>query len=38
MRDAYADTLQQAIEKNDTDIVRNIRSNMRIVDAMPDYK
>lgn len=37
MKDAYADTLQQAIEKNDTDIVRHIRSNIRIVDAMPAY-
>lgn len=37
MKDAYAYTLQQAIEKNDTDIARHIRSNMRIVDAMPAY-
>lgn len=37
MKDAYADTLQQAIEKNDTDIVGHIRSNMRIVDSMPAY-
>ncbi|MGN1148663.1 MAG: phosphotransferase [Lachnospiraceae bacterium] len=37
MKDAYADTLRQAIEKNDTDIAGHIRSNMRIVEAMPDY-
>ncbi|MGN0316071.1 MAG: phosphotransferase [Fusicatenibacter sp.] len=36
-KDAYADTLQRAIEKNDTDIVRHIRSNMRIADTMPVY-
>ncbi len=37
MKAAYADTLQQAIEKNDMDIANHIRSNMRIVAAMPDY-
>ena len=37
MKDAYAATLQQAIEKNDTDIIMHIRSNMRIVNAMPAY-
>lgn len=37
MKDAYADTLQQAIENNDTDIAMHIRSNMRIATAMPVY-
>lgn len=37
MKEAYDGTLQQAIEKNDTDIVSHIRSNMKIIDAMPDY-
>lgn len=37
MKDIYARTLQQAIEKNDKEIERNIRLNMRIADAMPDY-
>ena len=37
MRDAYAKTLQQAIERNDVAIADYIRSNMRIVDAMPAY-
>lgn len=38
MRDAYTDTLQRAIEKNDMEIADHIRTNMRIVDAMPDYQ
>ena len=38
MKDSYAGTLQQAIEQNDTDIVKHIRSNMRIVAAMPAYQ
>lgn len=38
MKEAYAYTLQQAIENNDTNIAAQIRSNMRIVDAMPAYK
>lgn len=37
MKDAYAATLQQAIEKKDADIESHIRSNMRIVEAMPVY-
>ena len=37
MKDAYASTLQQAIEKNETDIAGHIRSNMRIIDTMPAY-
>ena len=37
MKDIYADTLKQALEKNDTAIANRIRSNMRIVDAMPAY-
>ena len=37
MKETYAATLQQAMEKNDTDIASRIRSNMRIVDAMPAY-
>lgn len=37
MKDAYAGILQQAIEKNDTDIAMNIRSNMKITEAMPSY-
>ena len=35
MKDAYMRTLQQAVENNDTEIAERIRSNMRIVDAMP---
>ena len=38
MKGAYVSTLQQAMENNDTEIAKNIRSNMRIIDAMPDYQ
>lgn len=37
MKDTYEATLQQALEKNDTEIAQRIRSNMRIIDTMPDY-
>ncbi|MGN0165522.1 MAG: phosphotransferase [Lachnospiraceae bacterium] len=37
MKYSYVDTLHQAMDKNDTDIVSNIRSNMRILESMPDY-
>ena len=37
MKDVYVATLKQAMENNDTDIVMNIRSNMRIADTMPVY-
>lgn len=37
MKDTYEATLQQAMEKMDAEIAQRIRSNMRIVDAMPDY-
>lgn len=37
MKDAYAGTLQQAIDNEDTAIANRIRSNMRIVEAMPAY-
>ncbi|MDD6212597.1 MAG: DUF2087 domain-containing protein [Clostridiales bacterium] len=37
MKDAYAGTLQQAIDNDDIAIANRIRSNMRIADAMPAY-
>lgn len=37
MKGTYEATLQQALEKKDAEIAQRIRSNMRIVDAMPDY-
>ena len=37
MKDTYEATLQQAMEKKDTEIAQRIRSNMRIIDTMPDY-
>lgn len=37
MKGTYEATLQQALEKKDAGIAQRIRSNMRIVDAMPDY-
>lgn len=37
MKDTYEATLQQALEKKDDEIAQRIRSNMRIVDDMPDY-
>ena len=38
MKDSYTDTLQQAIDNGDTDIAAAIRSNMRIVEAIPSYE
>lgn len=37
MENAYIQTLRQAEENGDKDIAAAIRSNMRIVGAMPDY-
>lgn len=38
MKEAYAETLQQAIENRDSDIAAHIRSNMRIIETMPAYE
>ncbi len=37
MGEAYSETLRQAVEKRDDGIAENIRSNMRIAAAMPQY-
>ncbi|MGN0478131.1 MAG: phosphotransferase [Hominenteromicrobium sp.] len=38
MSDAYAETLNLAVQNGDFEIAERIRSNMRIIDAMPAYE